>query len=127
MGYDLHITRKDLWCEEGKDITAEEWETFVENDPEFSFDHMNGQYYAIWKRNCQQEYWFDWFEGNIYTKNPDEILISKMSEIAKFFGANVQGDDGELYDGNGNKKEEEVTPKKKKSISLIEKIFRKSK
>ncbi|HEY9059421.1 MAG TPA: hypothetical protein VIO64_02785 [Pseudobacteroides sp.] len=125
MGYDLHITRKEFWCEEGQDITADEWIKFVESNSEFSFDHVNGQYFAIWKHNSQQEYWLDWFEGNIYTKNPDEILISKMIEIAKYFCAVVQGDDGELYDGN--KKEEVVNATKKKSISWIEKIFGKNK
>lgn len=127
MGYDFHITRKDFWCDDGQDITADEWVKFVESNPEFSFDHTNGHYFAVWKQDHQPEYWLDWFEGNIYTKNPDDVFISKMIEIAKYFGAAVQGDDGELYDGNGAQKEEVVTPTKEKRRLWIDKLFGRSK
>ena len=42
----------------------------------------------------------DWFQGEIFTKNPDQILIDKMVKIAHNLNAVVQGDDGELYDEN---------------------------
>ena len=29
MGYDLHITRKADWCDEGNDISLEEWYAVV--------------------------------------------------------------------------------------------------
>ena len=41
--------------------------------------------------------WLDWFEGDIYTKNPDEPILAKMLGIASSLGAKVQGDDGEVY------------------------------
>jgi hypothetical protein len=40
----------------------------------------------------------DWEEGQIVVKNPDEILLKKMREIARVLGARVQGDDCEYYD-----------------------------
>ena len=41
--------------------------------------------------------WLEWFDGYIYTKNPDEPILSKMLEIATALGAKVQGDDLETY------------------------------
>ncbi|RKS68737.1 hypothetical protein BZB76_5864 [Actinomadura pelletieri DSM 43383] len=42
--------------------------------------------------------WLDWRDGCVVVKNPDEVLIAKMCEIAKKFGARVQGDEGEYHD-----------------------------
>ncbi len=99
MGYDLHITRKEYhWDENGPAITSEEWLNVVNEDPELSIDDANGPYFTIWSGKCSYpDPWFDWDEGNIYTKNPDEPIIAKMLEISKIFNAKVQGDDGEVY------------------------------
>ncbi len=98
MGYDFHITRREDWSEEGDDITAEEWLSCVERDPELRLLGANGPYFAIWSGQCElDEPWLNWSYGQIYTKNPDEALIDKMVAIARNFGASVQGDDGEIY------------------------------
>lgn len=94
MGYDLHITRKEYWSVDGQDITIDEWINIVKDDPELSIDNKNGSYFAIWKQAHDDEYWLDWFDGNVYTKNPNPVLIQKMVEIAKLLNAKVQGDDG---------------------------------
>jgi len=39
----------------------------------------------------------EWFQDDIYTKNPDEPILAKMLQIASALGARVQGDDGEIY------------------------------
>jgi hypothetical protein len=99
MGYDLHITRREFWTDQDQDITADEWLNIVGNDTELLIDIHNGPYFALWKPiNNSGEYWLDWFDGNINSKNPDKILIRKMIEISKQLNAKVQGDDGELYD-----------------------------
>jgi hypothetical protein len=98
VGYDLHITRRKNWAGAGSDITVEEWLAFVEKDSEFLLFPADGPYFARW--NGKSKYpdpWLDWREGNIYTKNPDEALIDKMVEIARQLNAQVQGDDGEIY------------------------------
>ena len=122
MGYNLHITRREMWCDEGKDITVDEWIGIVENDPELSIDSKNGLYFAVWKpRHMSEEYWLDWFQGNIYSKNPDQALILKMIEISKQLRAVVQGDDGEIYN---DIKEQQGKPIMKKKMSWIERFFR---
>src|SRR5215472_14587852 len=102
MGYDLHITRAEHWAEnKGQEITAEEWLQYVKEDPELRLAGYNGPYFTIWKRSPDDaEAWLDWFDGDIYTKHPDDPLIQKMVQIATRLGAKVQGDDGETYAGN---------------------------
>jgi hypothetical protein len=98
MGYDLHITRREHWIDEGDDISSEEWLAVVEADPELRIEAVYGSYFAIWSGpSTLGDPWLDWFDGRINTKNPDHALIDKMVEIAEKLGASVQGDDGEIY------------------------------
>lgn len=98
MGYDLHITRRKDWSATGNDITAPEWSAYVKTDPELSLWPQNGPLMARWSgKSAHADPWLDWFQGNIYTKNPDAALIDKMVQIARALNAQVQGDDGETY------------------------------
>jgi hypothetical protein len=116
MGYDLHITRREFWADQDQDITADEWLKIVGKDTELVIDIQNGPYSVLWKPiNNSGEYWLDWFDGNIYSKNPDEILIQKMLEISRQLNAKVQGDDGELYNEVIQKQERRTADKKNNS------------
>jgi|GEM_PF-1056906 len=103
MGYDVHITRAESWAEnEGHWIAAEEWLRVVEEDEELRLDPhpSNGPYMALWNGPSEgPEPWFNWSDGNVYTKNPDAPLLAKMIELAEKLNAKVQGDDGEVYGG----------------------------
>ena len=41
--------------------------------------------------------WFDWRDGRIVVKNPDQEILAKMRQVAAHFRARVMGDDGEEY------------------------------
>lgn len=41
--------------------------------------------------------WLDWNDGTLNSKYPSTNMIRKMIEIAARLGAQVQGDDGEIY------------------------------
>ena len=101
MGYDFHITRAESWSENaGHEISSSEWHNLIDLDPELRLAGYNGPHFAIWDGHPEdEEAWLDWSEGNITTKNPDETLLQKMLEVAGTLDANVQGDDGEIYDG----------------------------
>ena len=100
MGYDLHITRAKHWAEnESREITRDEWFALVAGDPDLTLDPVNGDDFALWSGRCRYpEPWFNWWRGNISSKNPDQLIIAKMIQIAAKLGARVQGDDGEFYD-----------------------------
>jgi hypothetical protein len=99
MGYDLHITRKKLHFNDGgPTITLDEWLTYVASDPELRPAPEIGKH-AVFLSVASKypDPWLDWFQGDIYTKNPDEPILAKMLKIASSLGAKVQGDDGEVY------------------------------
>lgn len=100
MGYDLHITRASDWSD-NKDnwITSEEWLSLINCDHELVLNKVNGPFFADWNGASKYETpWFDWSEGNIFTKNPDRAIVGKMLQIANELNATVQGDDGETYE-----------------------------
>jgi hypothetical protein len=100
MGYELHITRAEFWADnDNNQITVDEWLKFVAADPELKLAGYNGPHFALWSgRSKSPEPWLDWSQGNVYSKNPDKAIVSKMLQIAQALGARVQGDDGEFYE-----------------------------
>lgn len=101
MGWEIHITRAVDWSDsEQQPISATEWLRLVEADAELAIDPRdNGPYFALWHgHSLENDHpWFDWTDGEIITKNPDRKTLGKALEIARYFGARVQGDDGEEY------------------------------
>jgi hypothetical protein len=121
MGYDVHITRAENWTEsEAKPITLAEWTAHIDSDPEMRLDGAAEATTATGETlRCQNEgiavwtaysghgtdgnmAWFDYRDGCIVVKNPDEEIRRKMYSIASALGALVQGDEGELYDESGS-------------------------
>lgn len=99
MTAEFHITRADSWAfNSGQEITEDEWMSLVAQDPELVLDPAGGTHFARW----QSEYAladasFDWYDGNIFTKNLDRATLWKALQIAGWVGGRVQGDDGETY------------------------------
>lgn len=79
MGYDLHITRADDWCENrGHEIPLEQWISLVESDPELRFDSNGEPGFAVWSGTSDLEFpWLAWSAGNIHTKYPDTLLSNE--------------------------------------------------
>lgn len=102
LGWEIHITRADDWTDSQQyPITVDEWLALVKSDPELIIDPRdNGPYFALWLSHHRygDHPWFDWFSGSINTKNPDRKTMGKAIEIARYFDARVQGDDGEVYE-----------------------------
>jgi hypothetical protein len=107
MGYDLHISRRKDWADStGPAITELEWRMLIDADRDLKIvDPLNNPNVAI----LGDEIWFDWSDGQVFTKNPDRQTLQKMLKIANRLGANVQGDDGEIYDLHSLDKFEEST------------------
>lgn len=99
MGYDLHITRAEDWANKDENpISAQEWLELIKDDPELIPSPKNGEYFVIWRGTVQYpETWFDWQDGDIYTKNPDKATLWKLFQMAQRLRAQLQGDDGEVW------------------------------
>lgn len=113
MAYDIHITRRNNWFDEGMDITPLEWRKIIDENPELKqteaieIQAKDGQQFkytfedaqiAKWKKpNSAEIIWFLYRRGEITVSNPDEVTMEKVRQIAKRVGARVQGDDGEFY------------------------------
>jgi hypothetical protein len=120
MGYNLYITRQEHWAEnenEDLQIKLEEWLAYVQNDKELTLNKEAYSYtkkdtdeifyspgFAEWTGNKNLEgAWFDYSNGSIETKNPEQETITKMKQIAKALNAKLMGDDGETYDLDSDK------------------------
>jgi hypothetical protein len=99
VGHHLYIHRAAEWHEADRHpIPADEWLAVVAADPQLRRD-PDKEYLVLWPGPCRYPggTWFDWFEGRVYTKNPDRPTLAKMLELARRLGARVQGDHGEFY------------------------------
>lgn len=99
MGVELHISRAEHWADnQGLEISADEWLSYVAADPELQLWSENGPHFVRWLGASKyDEPWLDWSQGSVSTKWPDTALFCKMLEIAASLGANVQDDDGTKY------------------------------
>jgi hypothetical protein len=103
MGYELHITRKIDWSEaEGPRIELSEWQAIIDSDSELALDTEIGKDGWVSATFREREGALAWDNGQIHAKNPDNPIITKMVTIAKRLNAEVQGDDGEVYDDDGS-------------------------
>jgi hypothetical protein len=120
MGYDVHITRKRNWFDDSPEIALGEWLSYVGRDPEMRLDgfaeaalpdgsvlRMESPGLAVWTAYSGHGHrgnmaWFHASQGDIVVKNPDPEILRKMWRIAQALNAKVQGDDGEIYDADGN-------------------------
>jgi hypothetical protein len=105
---DLHVTRRPSWWEDGNDISLDEWLVYVEGDPELTLTGFvvaqmpDGKALRIespgmtrWdaERGCCG--WFDHNDGSITVASPEPDQVAKALSIAEYFGARVQGENGE--------------------------------
>lgn len=102
MPIEIHATRARRWFEnEGCEIRAGEWRALVAADPELSLPgpheaRAGGGELARWDAHPDGEpRWLWWHDGTLSVRDPDEITIEKLAELAAKLGASLQGDDGE--------------------------------
>ncbi|MDD9923387.1 MAG: hypothetical protein OXQ92_14110 [Boseongicola sp.] len=120
MGYDVYITRKADWADtDGPTISRTEWMSHVGDDPELISKpevivkneqgdafNIRDETLAVWSKDRTDEFtktsallWLS--GGNVVAKNPDRDLLTKMGTIARALNAQVQGEDGVPFGGDG--------------------------
>jgi hypothetical protein len=116
MGYELHITRAEVWTEAAQNpISEAEWHSLVRSDASLELsttDYYERKTKAGGTERIYAVFWkgatYDWngkphhpafflADGEVTTKSPQEVTVKKAIEIAEKLGAQVIGDDGEQY------------------------------
>ena len=101
MGYDVHITRRNSWSDDGEPaITKQEWQAILacDSDLEPVGDGDNAQMLDS-SRRVARFFWYS--SGEIFVKKPNKPVLMKMLAIAEQLGARVIGDDDEVYSRDG--------------------------
>jgi hypothetical protein len=112
VGYEVHICRPG-----SAPISLDEWSAYVERAGDLRMDdfaqsttpdgatiRIEAPGIAVWTAHPDpsQGGWITFGDGEITVNNPDAAMLRRMHEIALALGAHVQGDDGELYDAEGD-------------------------
>jgi len=120
MGYDIHLTRRTNWFDDGgPEIALHEWRALVAIDPEMRLDgyaearlpdggvfRAEDPSLAVWLAYSGHGVdgnmaWIWHSGGNVMAKNPDAEIRAKMWRLAQALGARVQGDESEFYGPDG--------------------------
>ena len=139
MGYDIHITRKENWFDvKGDDISLDEWKAYIYKDHEMRLDgyaaastpdgllRVDSEGLAVWIAHSEHGIdndisWISYGKGNVKVKNPDQEILIKMHKIATSLRAKVQGDEGEIYDVNGDSNWLELRAEVSKARNSVQK------
>lgn len=113
MSYYVTITRKPspFW-KGGPEISEAEWRATALAEPGFRAPtEAEKAEVALFTRPTDlvwtghPEYptvWFDWHQGQIDVKNPDETILAVMARFATRLNARLMGEDGKRFDEAGN-------------------------
>lgn len=105
MGYDIHITRRVRWADDGEpSISLNEWQAVIDGDPELEPVGLNGRgnpCVMMCDQTRRAARYFHYDEGQIFVKKPCTAVLMKMLAIAQVLNARVIGDDDEIYAPDG--------------------------
>jgi hypothetical protein len=108
MGYDIHITRRKNWADEGPpDITIDEWRAIVDADPELipqpptPLSPLPAMMLGPTHASSQGARYFCYLSGQIFVSKPNSDVLKKMIAIARLLNARVIGESDEVYSGDG--------------------------
>lgn len=108
MAYEIQVSRVNR-----TPITEAEWRAFVVSSPAFEVEEEvmttlpNGQILrmgspggARWTGGATPKH-ISWRRGSLRLGRPDAEAFVILAELARVFGAQVVGEEGELYDEQG--------------------------
>ena len=98
-GYNVYITKKEFYLNDGECIPKQEWNTYLETDPTITADLQNSEKDFLVSIDEQEfSLWYDDRNScDLLTKNPTPEAIGKMIDISKKLKATVQGEESEIY------------------------------
>jgi hypothetical protein len=101
MSNEVYITRASHWGEGTKSpITQQEWQAALWKVEGLRLIPEKGVNAATLAKNVEPiREILDWAGGNIVAWDPNDLLISKMVQLARVLDARVQSAEGESYQG----------------------------
>jgi hypothetical protein len=129
VGYEVHVRRADE-----DPISLAEWSAYVERAEDLRMDdfaqtttpdgatiRIEEPGIAVWTAQLDPDQggWITFDGGEIVVKSPDAPMLRRMHDIAVALGAQVEGEDGEVYDADGNPIAEE-----RPAGGLLRRLFR---
>ncbi|MEM1298286.1 MAG: hypothetical protein AAGH68_03325 [Pseudomonadota bacterium] len=128
MGYDIHITRRASWADDGDGISLEEWETFALTQPDIMFPPVRAaDGTVLFDSSLPGDVLLQlpsgeicplfWSEGNTSSTNPSGQVITRMHAIAMALDARVLGDDDEVYGADGRRSQTEPNVRQRGFLS----------
>ena len=110
MGLSVHIFRQS--DDGGRvPITLDEWNAYIESDrdlrrPEPGNLNYSGSIALLPSDSSDPDnwQWIAWTSGSLHSDYPQPPMLKKMVQVARYFGAVVSSDDGDLWeiDENGH-------------------------
>lgn len=102
MSLDVYIVRfRDFETGAEEGITVEEWLSVAGADPELRPAGPSGHDAAtyVWTGDSDlPDPWFAWDDGRVYTKNPDDPVLTKLQMLASRLNGLVVTGDGHLLE-----------------------------
>ncbi len=102
MSYDIHIIRGSESDNPEDQISAAEWIAYIESDP--GLQRIVSQNAAFIQAklssasaDADEGQVLSWCGGSISASFPKKPVLAKMSQIAKYFDADVISDDGDVW------------------------------
>lgn len=117
MGYGLHVVRAQKESDhDSQRISMKEWLTVIDADPSLVLKgevtvtspggdviHMPSPGLAVWHGHPEiPEVPFTFHNGTISITASDNAVLAKILQVAAALVAEVQGDEGELYEDDGS-------------------------
>ncbi len=107
MSLYVSITRRaEPLAEDGPTITSQEWLDCVGGEPDFRVPEGGelkwvGPIARVWSGHGEYPVVFDWVDGQVDVKNPDERTVARMKRLATKLAANVVSETGEIFRESG--------------------------
>lgn len=85
-------------------ITEGEWNAYIESDPDLRRSerrNLNNSDTIVLLSSDSADpddwQWLSWVTGSIYSDDPQKTMLRKMGQIARYFGAIIMSDDGDIW------------------------------